>query len=230
MRPARPRTVRKGHDLLPSGGEGKAPEVDPRPAAHRLIDGKRGLAAEVANRIMRVVGAFGRRFVAHINRIFAPFGNVGLPHGTARAPRRSRSAHGASCRRGRDFRPYDRPAAGARSPRRRLLPTPPPRAYCPAASLSASTSYFCTSRSRGSSTQAPAFSSIGTRYGKHVTLRIEVLAGLPQRRTLPFPAVLGLVEIASVALPQGDMASRKSPSTGSREPKSASPAAARSGW
>ena len=47
-----------------------------------------------------------------------------------------------------------------------------------------------------------------------ITLRIEVLAGLPERRTLPFPAVLRLVEIASVALPQGDMASRKSPSGG----------------
>ena len=56
----RARTVRKGHDLLTPRGESEAPQVDPRSAAHRLIDGIFGLAAEVMHRIMRIVGAFGR--------------------------------------------------------------------------------------------------------------------------------------------------------------------------
>ena len=61
-----------------------------------------------------------------------------------------------------------------------------------------------------------------------ITLRIEVLAGLPQHRTLPLPAVLILVEIVSVALPQGDMTARKPfrRGRGGREPRDQRPCGA----
>ena len=210
--PARPRTVRKGHDLLPSGGEGKTPEVNPRPAAHRLIDGKRGLAAEVADRIIRVVGAFGRRFVAHINRIFAPLGNVGLPHGTARGP----AGHGPHTARravaeGIFARMIDLPEV--REARAAALPRPLLR-ILPGVVVVGQHFVFLHVAFARQQHACPGVFEHRNQVRQDIALRIEVLAGLPERRTLPFPAVLRLVEIASVALPQGDMASRKSPSGG----------------
>ena len=57
----------------------------------------------------------------------------------------------------------------------------------------------------------PGIFEHGHHVGQHVALRIKVLARLPQARTLPAPAVLLLVEIAAVALPQGDMPSGQPP-------------------
>ena len=210
--PVLPRTVREGHDLLLSGGERKAPEVNPRPAAHRLIDSQRGLAAEVADRIMRVVGAFGRRFVAHVDGVFAPLGDVGAPHGTARGP----AGHGARTARravaeGIFARKVNLPEV--REARAAALPRPLLRILPGIVVIGQHFVLLHVAFARQQHARPGVFEH-RNQVGQNVALRIEVLAGLPERRTLPFPAVLRLVEIAPVALPQGDMAARKSPRGG----------------
>ena len=161
---------------------------------------------------MRVVGAFGRRFVAHINRIFAPLGNVGLPHGTARGP----AGHGPHTARravaeGIFARMIDLPEV--REARAAALPRPLLR-ILPGVVVVGQHFVFLHVAFARQQHACPGVFEHRNQVRQDIALRIEVLAGLPERRTLPFPAVLRLVEIASVALPQGDMASRKSPSGG----------------
>ena len=62
----------------------------------------------------------------------------------------------------------------------------------------------------GKQDAGPGILEHGNQIRQHVTLRIEVLARLPEAGSLPAPAPLALVEIAAVALPQGDMAPGKS--------------------
>ena len=205
--PGRARTVRKGHDLTVSRSERETSQIDPCAAAHRLVDGERGLPAEVVHRIMRIVGAFGRRFVTYIDRIFAPFGDVGPPHGAGRTIAR----HGArAARRAVTERVFTRMVnlsqvcetrtAGFPGPFFRILPG----VVVVGQHLEFLHVAFARQHHAG-----PGIFEHRDQIRQHVTLRIEVLAGLPKHRTLPFPTVLSLVEIASVALPKGDMTPRK---------------------
>ena len=153
---------------------------------------------------MRVVGAFGRRFVAHINRIFAPLGNVGLPHGTARGP----AGHGPHTARravaeGIFARMIDLPEV--REARAAALPRPLLR-ILPGVVVVGQHFVFLHVAFARQQHACPGVFEHRNQVRQDIALRIEVLAGLPERRTLPFPAVLRLVEIASVALPQRDMA------------------------
>ena len=157
---------------------------------------------------MRIVGAFGRRFIAHVDRIFALFGNVGPPDGTVR--RIVRHGPRATCRTFAErifTRMIDLPqvcearAASLPAPRLNILPC----GVVVGQHLEFLHVAFARQHHAG-----PGVFEHRDQIRQHVALRIEVLAGLPQHRALPFPTVFGLVEIASVALPKGDMTPRKS--------------------
>ncbi len=56
-------------------------EIDPRAAAHLLIDGERGAAAFVINGVVRVGHGVWPRGVTHIHGVASGLGNVGRPYG-----------------------------------------------------------------------------------------------------------------------------------------------------
>ena len=203
-----PRTVRKHDGLLLTRIEKEAPEVDPRPAPHRLVDGKAALAAQVADRIEGVVDAPRRRVVAHVEGILPAFGDVDPPHGAALGPGRD-APHVArrALQEGVLARQVDllavckahiasRPsgvavllavALGGVVVGQHLVALPVPLA--------------------GQQDARPRIFEHGDQEGQHVALRIEVLARLPEAGPLPAPAPLALVEVAAVALPEGDVTS-----------------------
>ena len=200
------RAVGKRHDLLRTGVEQKAAEVDPRSAAHGLIYGEAAVPSEVMHRILRVVSVLRSRIVAHVNGVFAPFGNVGRPHGAALRPAGHRS-HAArrAVPEGILSRRVDllhmREAHAARLPFLRPLLL----AVLPGGIVVRQYLVLLHVAFAGQHHAGPGIFEHRNQIRQHVALGIEVLAGLPQLRTLPFPAVLGLVEIAAVTLPQGDM-------------------------
>ena len=197
------RTVRKSDDGLFAGVEEEPSEIDPRAAAHRLIHGELRVAPEVMHRIFRIIGAFRKRLITHIHGVFAPLGNIGAPHGAARrlAPYAPRPARRAVAE-GVLARPIDLPQVGeARAAR-------PPDARFGVLSGGIVIGEHLVQLHVALARQHDARPGVFEHrheVRQNVSLRIKVLAGLPQLRTLPFPEVLRLVEIASVALPQGDM-------------------------
>ena len=167
---------------------------------------------------MRIVSAFGRRFVTHIDRIFTLFGNVGPPDGTVR--RIARHSPRAA-RRTLTERVFPRMIDLPQVCETRTAEFPTPRlGILPCGVVVGQHLEFLHVAFARQHHAGPSVFEHRDQIRQHITLCIEVLAGLPQHRTLPFPTVFGLVEIASVALPEGDMTSRKSfrRGRGSREP------------
>ena len=172
-----------------------------------MIDGKFGFAAEVADRIAGIVGTFRSRLVTHINRIFAPFGNVGKPSGAARVTLGNGARTTRRTLAERIFaRMVDLPEVG--ETRTARLPAPLFGILFRIIVVGQHFVFLHVAFARQHHI-GPGVFEHRDQVRQHVALRIEVLAGLPEHRTLPLPAVFGLIEIASVALPQSDMAPRK---------------------
>lgn len=150
-----------------------------------------------------------RGFITHIDGIFAPFGNIGPPYGAGRSlaanrpgPTRRAVAEGVFTRT-IDF------AQRSEAPASRF----------PGARLDIAFRKIVVGKEfmdlhialTRQQYAGPGPFEHRDQIGKHITLRIEVLAGLPQLRTLPLPTIRMLVEITPMALPDGDVASGKSP-------------------
>ena len=64
---------------LLSFGEGEGAEIDPRAAAHGLVDGERSGAAFVTDGVAGVAGALGQGLIAHIDSVVAVLRDVWRP-------------------------------------------------------------------------------------------------------------------------------------------------------
>ena len=197
--PGTPRTVRQRHDRLLTRGKRKMAQINPGSTAHRLIDREFGLAAQVVHRIAGIVDTLRGRLVAHVDGIFAPLGDRGPPFGLAR--RTVRHAPDPACRtlpEGVFTSQVDLPTMGKASTARFPGPLFGIFPFGIVVGQHLVTLHVAFARQQHA---RPGIFEHRDQVRQHVTLRIEVLAGLPQRRALPPPAVLRLVEIASVALP-----------------------------
>ena len=205
-----PRAVGERHDRLLTRPEEEMPEVNPCPAAHRLVHGERTLAAEVMHRILRVVGASGHRFIAYIDGVFTPLGDGGTPRGAALGTpgNRPHTAGRTIPERvfaGAVYLPRMRESDTARLPFLGAVRL----GVLPGGIVVGQHLVFLHIALAGQHHAGSRIFEHRHQVRQHIALGIEVFAGHPQPRTLPFPAVRRLVEIASVALPQRDMASGK---------------------
>ncbi len=226
--PCMRRKVREHHPRgMAPRGERERPQVDPRASAHRLIDREAALAAQVAHRVARILRTLRQAPVADIDSVFARLGNVGRPLGRAalRSLGHARRAAHRTLAEGVLARAVEAPQV--REPGASVAPREAARrlgiAHGPAdtgvvVGHQLGAPHVALARQQH---VRPRIFEHRHQERQHVPLRVEVLAGLPQTRTLPAPAVPALIEIASVALPQGDVSAaqpgRRRP--GRREPR-----------
>ena len=164
------------------------------------------------HRINRIVSAFGRRFIAYIYGISARLGNVGRPYGATLRPGIGHRPHPARRTVAEGILAAAVDLARVGEPRTSRTPR------LPAVALGILSAAIVVGQNlvqlhvplAGQQHASPRIFEHRHQIGQHVALRIEVFAGHPQPRPLPPPAVLRLIEITAMALPQSDMPARQS--------------------
>ena len=204
------RTVGEPHEGAALRRKTESAQIDPCAAAHRLIHRETALAAGVPHRVARIVRTPGLGPIGDIDRIIARLGHLGRPHGFARRTALRdgpHTAHRAALERILSGAVKGLPVGESRAARR-------PRLVAgallvlgarPIAVVVDDPLVFLHVPLARQQHVRPCVFEHRDQVLQHVALRVEVFARPPERRALPAPAVLRLVEVTAVALPQGDM-------------------------